>query len=65
MDNLLWLSNFPALYHLEPYAGDILSRTARLVEAPIGTIDYREGGTCGAYLMLLEGQSRVYKMSSA
>ena len=65
MDNLLWLSNFPALSHLEAYTEDILSRTARLVKAPIGTIDYREGGTCGAYLMLLEGQSRVYKMSSA
>ena len=65
MDNLLWLSNFPALFHLEPNALDILTRTARLVEAPIGTIGYREGGACGAYVMRLAGQSRVYKMSSS
>ena len=65
MDNLLWLSNFPALFHLETNARDILTRTARLVEAPIGTIGYREGGACGAYVMRLAGQSRVYKMSSS
>ena len=65
MDNLLWLSNFPALFHLEPNARDILTRTARLVEAPIGTIGYREGGACGAYVMRLAGQSRVYKISSS
>ena len=65
MDNLLWLSNFPALFHLESNARDILIRTARLVEAPIGTIGYREGGACAAYVMRLAGQSRVYKMSSS
>ena len=61
MDNLLWLSNFPVLSHLEPYARDILRRAARLVVAPIGTIGYRKGGTCGAYLKRLARQLCIYK----
>ena len=64
MDNLNWLESFPALLQLEPNARDILTKSARMVEAPIGTIGYREGGACGAYVMRLAGQSRVYKMSS-
>jgi CRP/FNR family transcriptional regulator, anaerobic regulatory protein len=65
MDNLEWLTSFPALLHMEPNARDILSKSARIVEAPVGTIGYREGGACGAYVMRLAGQSRVYKMSSS
>ena len=64
MENLNWLESFPALLQLEPNARDILVKSARMVEAPIGTIGYREGGACGAYVMRLAGQSRVYKMSS-
>lgn len=64
MENLNWLESFPALLQLEPNARDILVKSARMVEAPTGTIGYREGGTCGAYVMRLAGQSRVYKMSS-
>ena len=65
MENLTWLNAFPPLMLLEPGAREILTKTARLVEAPIGTIGYREGGACGAYVMRLAGQSRVYKMSSS
>jgi CRP/FNR family transcriptional regulator len=65
MDNLSWLESFPPLLALEPNARDILSKSARIVEAPIGTIGYREGQNCGAYVMRLAGQSRVYKMSSS
>ncbi len=50
---------------MEANARDILTKSARIVEAPIGTIGYREGGACGAYVMRLAGQSRVYKMSSS
>ena len=64
MDNLNWLESFPPLLNLETNAREILSKTARIVEAPIGTIGYREGGACGAYVMRLAGQSRVYKMSA-
>lgn len=65
MDDLNWLQDFPPLLALESSARDILTNTARIVEAPVGTIGYREGGACGAYVMRLAGQSRVYKMSSS
>jgi len=64
LNDLNWLQSFPPLLHLEPNARDILSKSARMVEAPIGTVGYREGGACGAYVMRLAGQSRVYKMST-
>lgn len=65
MENLDWLEQFPPLLQLEPTAREVLSKSARMVEAPIGTIGYREGGVCGAYVMRLAGQSRVYKMSAS
>jgi len=65
MENLDWLEQFPPLLQLEPNARDILTKHARIVEAPVGTIGYSEGGACGAYVMRLAGQSRVYKMSSS
>jgi CRP/FNR family transcriptional regulator, anaerobic regulatory protein len=63
--SLQWLAQFPPLLQLEASARDILAKSARIVEAPIGTIGYREGGACGAYVMRLAGQSRVYKMSTS
>ena len=65
MDDLNWLEHFPPLLALESSAREILNKSARIVEAPVGTVGYREGGTCGAYVMRLAGQSRVYKMSSS
>ena len=65
MNNLNWLEIFPPLLALEPTARETLAKSARMVEAPIGTIGYREGGACGAYVMRLAGQSRVYKMSAS
>jgi len=64
MSNLTWLDQFPDLANLEEPARTILAKYARIVEAPIGTIGYREGTPCGAYVMRLAGQSRVYKMST-
>ena len=63
--SLTWLEQFPPLLHLEQSARDMLAQNSRIVEAPIGTIGYREGGPCGAYVMRLAGQSRVYKMSQS
>ena len=63
-DNLDWLELFPALMALEPPARETLVKTARIVEAPIGTIGYSEGMPCKAYVLRLAGQSRVYKISS-
>jgi CRP/FNR family transcriptional regulator len=63
--NLDWLVAFPELAHLEQSARDMLLKYARMVEAPVGTVGYREGGSCGAYVMRLAGRSRVFKVSSS
>ena len=63
--SLEWLSLFPELAQLDQHAKEILGKYARIVEAPIGTIGYREGMPCGAYVMRLAGKSRVYKMSTS
>lgn len=60
-----WLKLFPDLIALEPESKALLARYSRIVEAPVGTIGYREGTPCGAYVLRLAGQSRVYKMSSS
>lgn len=65
VNSLDWLTAFPDLVGLEPSAKEILLKYARMVEAPIGTVGYREGGPCGAYVMRLAGRSRVFKMSSS
>jgi len=63
--NLDWLVAFPELANLEQSARDMLLKYARMVEAPVGTVGYREGGSCGAYVMRLAGRSRVFKVSSS
>jgi CRP/FNR family transcriptional regulator len=65
MSDLAWLEQFPPLVHLEENARSLLAKSTRIVEAPVGTIGYREGGPCGAYVMRLAGKSRVYKMSAS
>lgn len=60
-----WLELFPDLLALEPESKALLARYARIIEAPVGTIGYREGTPCGAYVLRLAGQSRVYKMSTS
>lgn len=62
-DTLAWLESFPDLLKLEPEAREKLAQAARIVEAPVGTIGYREADPCNAYVMRLAGRSRVYKLS--
>jgi len=64
-EHLDWLATFPPLLALEPSARQLMAKSARIVEAPIGTIGYSEGMPCNAYVLRLAGQSRVYKMSSS
>ena len=64
-DGLGWLESFPPLLQLEPYARNLLRQSARIVEAPVGTIGYRETDPCNAYVMRLAGRSRVNKMSDS
>jgi CRP/FNR family transcriptional regulator, anaerobic regulatory protein len=62
-DDLTWLATFPGLARLDEAAKELLHRHARIVEAPVGTIGYRETDPCNAYVMRLAGRSRVYKLS--
>ncbi len=62
-DSLAWLETFPDLLKLEPEAREKLAQSARIVEAPVGAIGYREADPCNAYVMRLAGRSRVYKLS--
>jgi len=64
-EQLEWLELFPELKNLDVDAIALLSKQARIVEAPIGTIGYHEGAPCNAYVMRLSGRSRVFKMSSS
>ncbi len=63
--DISWLESFPGLEGLDQGARELLAKSARIVEAPTGTVGYREGGACGAYVMRLAGQSRVFKMSAS
>ncbi|MDZ4140922.1 MAG: Crp/Fnr family transcriptional regulator [Methylotenera sp.] len=65
MNNLNWLVQFPELENLDQQSKDLLAQHIRIVEAPVGTMGYREGTPCGAYVMRLAGRSRVYKMSTS
>jgi CRP/FNR family transcriptional regulator len=61
--DLAWLAVFPELLGLDETARNKLKQSARIVEAPVGTMGYREADPCNAYVMRLEGRSRVYKLS--
>lgn len=62
---LEWLNMFPEVLQLEDNARELLAKHARIVEAPVGTVGYREGESCGVYVLRLAGQSHVYKMSAS
>lgn len=62
---IAWLASFPELQTLEHASKKLLAQYARVVSAPVGTIGYREGDHCGAYVMRLKGVSRVYKESAS
>jgi CRP/FNR family transcriptional regulator len=62
-NSLEWINTFPSLLTLEPFAKDLLSANSRIAEAPKGTIGYRVGSPCKAFVMRLQGSSRVYRIS--
>lgn len=65
MESLSWVSLFPELEAMEEPNKKLLLQHARIVEATVGTVGYREGDNCGGYVLRLKGSSRVYKMSSS
>jgi CRP/FNR family transcriptional regulator, anaerobic regulatory protein len=62
-NDLNWLTAFPSLLELEQSAKDLLAKHARIAEAPVGAVGYRIGTPCKAYVMRLQGLSRVYRIS--
>jgi len=60
-----WLSSFPELTELEEeHEADLLAST-QFNRLRGGDIAYRQGQTCHAYVMCIEGQTRVFKTSES
>jgi CRP/FNR family transcriptional regulator len=64
-EELAWLDQFPGLADLEGFAKTRLRQGFSIVEAPAGAIGYRETDPCNAFIMRLQGRSRVYKLSAS
>lgn len=56
------ISAFPALTGLDAEAGRILESGLRAVTVPAGTVLFRSGDTCSAFLLVLDGRVRVQKV---
>ena len=60
-----WLAAFPELAELEDeHRGDLLGST-QFNRLRGGDIAYRQGQHCHAYVMCMEGQTRVFKTSES
>ena len=60
-----WLASFPELADLEDeHRGDLLGST-QFNRLRGGDIAYRQGQHCDAYVMCIEGQTRVFKTSES
>lgn len=60
-----WLASFPELAELEEeHRGDLLGST-QFNRMRAGDIAYRQGQRCQAYVMCIEGQTRVFKTSES
>jgi CRP/FNR family transcriptional regulator len=60
-----WLAAFPELAELEEeHRGDLLGST-QFNRLRGGDIAYRQGQNCHAYVMCMEGQTRVFKTSES
>ena len=57
-----WTAQIPGLSGLDTASRQRLQDAAHRVTAPAGTVIFREGMACQAFLILLEGQVRVQKV---
>src|SRR3990172_4015242 len=66
-DNLIsrWLASFPELGELEDEHRRDLLTTTQFNRLRGGDIAYRQGQDCHAYVMCIEGQTRVFKTSES
>jgi CRP/FNR family transcriptional regulator len=60
-----WLAAFPELAELEPEPKAELLGSTLFNRLRGGDIAYRQGQTCHAYVMCIEGQTRVFKTSES
>jgi len=58
-----WLAQFPALSCLDPEALRSLREESRLASIPAGTVLFHGGDLCQNYMLVLDGQVRVQKVS--
>lgn len=56
------LSAFPALAGLDAESARVLDAGLRPVTVPAGTVLFRSGDTCSAFLLVLDGRVRVQKV---
>lgn len=59
------LSGFEPLGGLEPEARRLLAQGVRQTTLPAGTVVFRDGDSCQAYTLILEGCVRVQKVSES
>ncbi len=57
-----WTTAIPGLSGLDPASRQFLRDAAHRITAPAGTVIFREGMACQAFLILLDGQVRVQKV---
>ncbi|OIQ89973.1 cAMP receptor protein [mine drainage metagenome] len=60
-----WLEAFPDLERLDPEARRALAEQGRRVSIPAGSVLFRDGDLCQAFLLVLEGQVRVQKVAES
>jgi CRP/FNR family transcriptional regulator len=60
-----WLTTFPDLTELEEAHREELLRATQFNRLREGDIAYRQGQQCHAYVMCIEGQTRVFKTSES
>jgi CRP/FNR family transcriptional regulator len=58
-----WTDAFPELQALDDPAWRSIRQSARIVTLPAGTRVFRDGGSCGSYVLVLKGRVRVQKVS--
>ena len=60
-----WIEAYPELRNLEPATAKILEGATREGALAAGDIAYRVGSPCEAYALILEGTTRVQRISDS
>jgi CRP/FNR family transcriptional regulator, anaerobic regulatory protein len=60
-----WIEAYPDLGYLEPGAAKLLHDASRASELSTGEVVYRIGSPCQAYVLVVEGRTRVQRTSDS